>query len=179
MSNFRALAFNPTSKRVEVAEYCDDYYGRHRYGIRFDDGCVHPEAQCGIDAAATQLDSILKERDAMQASAAGWHRIAETIATVLGLPEPESDFAGKVRDKFDALQARVKELEDERNFWKSERDRIKAFLSEGDWQTVKSEQAWRNRALRAEQERDEADERLKPFAKDAAKCDSTCEDNKK
>lgn len=80
-----------------------------------------------LDEAATQLDSLLKERE--------------------------------------ALQARVKELEDGRNFWKSERDRIKAFLSEGDWQTIESEQAWRKRALRAEQERDEAYERLKPFAK--------------
>lgn len=70
-----------------------------------------------MEEAATALDSLLKERD--------------------------------------ALQARVKELEGERNFWKSERDRIKAFLSEGDWQTVESEHAWRNRALRAEQERDE------------------------
>ena len=66
MSNFRSKAFNPASKRVEDAEYCDDYYGRHRYGIRFDDGCVHPEAQCGIDAVATQLDALqarVKELD--------------------------------------------------------------------------------------------------------------------
>lgn len=58
MSNFRSKAFNPVSKKIEDAEYCDDYYGRHRYGIRFDDGCVHPESQCGIDAAATQLDAL-------------------------------------------------------------------------------------------------------------------------
>lgn len=58
MSNFRSKAFNPASKRVEDAEYCDNYYGRHRYGIRFDDGCVHPEAQCGIDAAAAAIDAL-------------------------------------------------------------------------------------------------------------------------
>ena len=112
MSNFRSKAFNPASKRVEDAEYCDDYYGRHRYGIRFDDGCVHPEAQCGIDAAATQLDSLLKERD--------------------------------------ALQARVKELDEDAE-----------LLSD---MVVKEEDCrkmWQARAIRAEQERDEAVKALK------------------
>jgi hypothetical protein len=77
---------------------------------------------------------------------------SRTVTVGPGLYEDVSGAATAI----DALQARVKELEDGRNFWKSERDRIKAFLSEGDWQTVESEQAWRNRALRAEQERDEA-----------------------
>lgn len=122
MSNFRSKAFNPASKRVEDAEYCDDYYGRHRYGIRFDDGCVHPEAQCGIDAAATQLDSLLKERDALQA------RVKELAE----LHAQQAELASKsIR--------RLAEL--------AEPGAIGAFASRDHWQS---------RALRAEQERDEA-----------------------
>lgn len=44
----------------------------------------------------------------------------------------------------------ISDLQAERDFWKSERDRIKAFLSEGSWETIESEQAWKARAVAAE-----------------------------
>ena len=107
MSNFRSKAFNPASKRVEDAEFCDDYYGRHRYGIRFDDGCVHPEAQCGIDAAATAIDSLLKERDALKTELEIWQARAtrlqqerdEAIAALNAILSANDDFrAGLPQD---------------------------------------------------------------------------------
>ena len=101
MSNFRSKAFNPASKRVEDAEYCDNYYGQHRYGIRFDDGCVHPEAQCGIDAAATAIDSLLKERDALRNEINDW---ANEVARY-------KSYAEKFDEENAALQARVRQLE--------------------------------------------------------------------
>ena len=105
MSNFRSKAFNPASKRVEDAEYCDDYYGRHRYGIRFDDGCVHPEAQCGIDAAATAIDSLLKEQDALQA------RVKELDGRYLGAVAAR----GMLRDRADEAESRAARLQQERD----------------------------------------------------------------
>lgn len=35
MSNFKSKAFNPKTKRVEEAEFIDDYFGQHLYGVRF------------------------------------------------------------------------------------------------------------------------------------------------
>lgn len=40
-------------------------------------------------------------------SADHWRRAVEIIATIIGLPEPEADFASKVRDAFDALRSQL------------------------------------------------------------------------
>lgn len=46
---------------------------------------------------------LLRQRDHLH----HWHRTCETIATILGLPEPEADFAEQVRAKFNALTPRA------------------------------------------------------------------------
>lgn len=45
MSNFWALTIRPDSTEPEPAEWLDDYYGAHRYGVRFEDQTVIPEDQ--------------------------------------------------------------------------------------------------------------------------------------
>lgn len=45
MSNFYGSAINPKTGEVELAEFMDNYYGRHRYGIKFSDGSVYPETE--------------------------------------------------------------------------------------------------------------------------------------
>lgn len=42
MSNFVAPAVHPKTKKLEHAIFLDDYYGKHRYGIRFPDGSIYP-----------------------------------------------------------------------------------------------------------------------------------------
>jgi len=42
MSNYRDTAINPDTGKTEEADFLDGYYGRHRYGVRFDDGEVYP-----------------------------------------------------------------------------------------------------------------------------------------
>ncbi len=42
MSSYTAPAIHPRTRKIEQAEYLDDYYGRHRYGVRFSDGTVWP-----------------------------------------------------------------------------------------------------------------------------------------
>lgn len=47
MSNYKCEAFHPERKRVEPADALDDFYGPHRYAIRFDqDGSTFPEGEC-------------------------------------------------------------------------------------------------------------------------------------
>jgi len=45
MSNFVAPAIHPKTGEIEQAEWLDDYYGRHRYGVRFADGRVYRTEQ--------------------------------------------------------------------------------------------------------------------------------------
>jgi len=38
MSNYQAKALNPRTGQIEWAQFLDDYFGKHRYGLRFNDG---------------------------------------------------------------------------------------------------------------------------------------------
>lgn len=40
MSTYIAPAIHPRTKKVEDALWMDDYFGRHRYGVKFADGSV-------------------------------------------------------------------------------------------------------------------------------------------
>jgi hypothetical protein len=52
MSNYTAKARNPKTGNVEDAEFLDDFYGKHIYGVRFSDGCVYVESELPDDIAA-------------------------------------------------------------------------------------------------------------------------------
>ncbi len=52
MSNFNANARNPKTGKVEDAEFLDDFYGKHIYGVRFSDGCVYREDELPDDVGA-------------------------------------------------------------------------------------------------------------------------------
>lgn len=43
MSNYTRQTKNPNTGKWEDAEWLDDYYGSHQYGVRFPDGTVYPE----------------------------------------------------------------------------------------------------------------------------------------
>lgn len=43
MSNYMKVTRNPATKAFETAYWMDDYFGKHRYGVRFDDGGVYME----------------------------------------------------------------------------------------------------------------------------------------
>lgn len=46
MSNYTADAIHPETGEIEEAEWLDDHYGRHRYGVRFKDGKIFPAEAC-------------------------------------------------------------------------------------------------------------------------------------
>lgn len=48
MSTYRDLAWNPSTGRIEDALWIDDYFGRHRYGVQFEDGRVWPQKEVEI-----------------------------------------------------------------------------------------------------------------------------------
>lgn len=45
MSSFQREAINPKTGEIELADFLDDYYGRHQYGVKFNDGCVYKEEE--------------------------------------------------------------------------------------------------------------------------------------
>lgn len=46
MSSFAAPTRHPNTGKVETAMWLDDYFGRHRYGVRFSDGQVFNPETC-------------------------------------------------------------------------------------------------------------------------------------
>ena len=58
MSNFRAPVFNPSSRRVEEADWLDNHFGNYAYGISFDDGAIHRYNEVGIEAAGLEIERL-------------------------------------------------------------------------------------------------------------------------
>lgn len=59
MSNFGALAYNPRTRRVEMAAFWDNHFGPHQYGIHFaGDDKVYTPDETGIAAAGKELDRL-------------------------------------------------------------------------------------------------------------------------
>jgi len=48
MSDFIRDTYNPRNGNLEPAHWMDDYYGKHRYGVKFPDGSVYPEARVEV-----------------------------------------------------------------------------------------------------------------------------------
>jgi hypothetical protein len=48
MSNFSLDAVNPNTGAVEHAVWLANYFGRHRYGVKFADGKIYPEDKVRI-----------------------------------------------------------------------------------------------------------------------------------
>ena len=43
MSNFQQKAIHPETGEIELADWLDDFYGPHKYAVRFPDGQLYPE----------------------------------------------------------------------------------------------------------------------------------------
>jgi len=60
-----------------------------------------------LPSSRSELLTLRAERDEAREHAAHWHGACQSIAVVLGLPEPEEGFAGVVRDRFAAAEAQL------------------------------------------------------------------------
>lgn len=45
MSNFSRMTKHPKTGEMDLAEWLDDHFGHHRYGVRFPDGQVFRETE--------------------------------------------------------------------------------------------------------------------------------------
>jgi hypothetical protein len=53
MSNFNSLTRHPVTGIFEIADWLDDHFGKHRYGVKFpSDGLIFPEEE--VSAAAME-----------------------------------------------------------------------------------------------------------------------------
>ena len=59
MSNFDQVAWNPTERVARAAHWCDDYFGRHQYGVLFDGD----EKAYRPDEVVIPLDLVLVPKD--------------------------------------------------------------------------------------------------------------------
>ena len=74
MSNFKRMTIHPVTKKIEDAEWIDDHFGRHRYGVRFPDGKVFTSFDVNAAeefeerAAIMQSDGGLSREEAEKAA---------------------------------------------------------------------------------------------------------------
>ena len=53
MSNYRDKAINPRTGQIEDADFLDNHFGRHQYGIRFDgEAHVYPAGEVEVPKPA-------------------------------------------------------------------------------------------------------------------------------
>lgn len=100
MSNFSALTFHPVTNIIEMANWMDDYWGKHHYGVHFSsdgvtydpfkDHCerVYPKAADRIAALETE-NEMLEQLAANNAVALqkAWEERDELIATLREIAE--------------------------------------------------------------------------------------------
>lgn len=48
MSNYFGKAKHPETGEIQEVYFMDDYYGPHRYGVKFPDGKIFPDHDCQI-----------------------------------------------------------------------------------------------------------------------------------
>lgn len=58
MSSFIKKILNPYNGKVEEAEFLDDYFGSHIYGVKFKNGMVYRESEIEIKTANASGENI-------------------------------------------------------------------------------------------------------------------------
>ena len=102
MSNFSALTFHPVTNIIEMANWMDDYFGKHHYGVYFSsdgvtydpfkDDCerVYPKAADRIEQLAQKVKDLTAERDDAWRICATWRERAHA-AEAKEIPSAEGE----------------------------------------------------------------------------------------
>lgn len=80
MSNYQQPTKHPETGRIEVADWLDDYFGRHRYGVRFPDGKVFRASEV---ERHEPTDAILS--DLRKSIGDGWNNMADIAEELRGM----------------------------------------------------------------------------------------------
>ncbi len=65
MSNYKAISKNPRTAEWEEADWLDDYFGRHHYGVRFPNGVVYDAEKENIETAKIEATEPKMEKPPM------------------------------------------------------------------------------------------------------------------
>ncbi len=69
MSTFRQMTKHPTTGQIEMADWLDDHFGHHRYGVRFSDGRIFRETDIesievnGVGAESSSQGTTIEHWD--------------------------------------------------------------------------------------------------------------------
>lgn len=58
MSNYRDLAFNPENLRIEEADFRDNWFGPHVYGVTFGGSQVYHTHEVDMRAASAAMEKM-------------------------------------------------------------------------------------------------------------------------
>lgn len=109
MSEVRSMTDNLRERLRDI--YANDDHARGCEGRTYSCSCgfddrtfqTAEEAESEITRLQQALAAAEAERDKARGWAKEWHRVCQTIATIMELPEPEANFAEVVRDRLRAL----------------------------------------------------------------------------
>ena len=95
MSNFSALTFHPVTNIIEMANWMDDYWGKHHYGVHFSsDGVTYDpfkdDCERVYPKAADLIERLAAERDDAWRICATWRERAHA-AEAKEIPAAEGE----------------------------------------------------------------------------------------
>lgn len=76
MSNYQQVTRHPETGEMLLADWLDDHFGSHRYGVRFPDGKIFRATE--IDAI--EVNGIAAETSSARTTVFHWDKSAETRA---------------------------------------------------------------------------------------------------
>ena len=62
MSNFKTLTYNPWTGELEMADWIDDYFGQHNYGVVFQNGDVADPRKDPVREATKEEKRVFEDK---------------------------------------------------------------------------------------------------------------------
>jgi hypothetical protein len=99
VSSYEAYAIHPLTKKIEIALWVDDYYGRHEYGVMFGDGTVYPAERCHPRPTKKEArESPVSQKERYLSEPSDWRQEAKRLLFYLNKIENVVNNGGKIAD---------------------------------------------------------------------------------
>jgi len=96
MSNYGSKALNPLTGKYEECMMLDDYYGKHRFGMRFSDGNIYPVAEFSKERDVYVQNGHKDRTDYLSNLAEEYDVDIDYVYEISFLLGPDEDFDGLV-----------------------------------------------------------------------------------
>ena len=73
MSNYWQVTKHPETGEYQMAEWLDDHFGRHRYGVRFPDKKIFRESEI----ESIEVNGVSAEADVDQTTVTHWDKSSD------------------------------------------------------------------------------------------------------